>query len=290
MGRQIALVGFWEVTRDLPFTDQAWKNAEVWSLNHNHPYIPKDCWSLWIDIHDPQWSATKGLKPEVWADQERFLKTSHGKPIYMQRHYPEYPDSVAYPREEIVKRFGRRYFTSAMAYLIALALFEGCEEIGLFGADMRGDEEYATQRPAVEYWLGRAEGMGVKVYVPPAAGVLNPDGMDYGYDEDTSAWVEMRKALTARIHEVKAIREAELMRASKADGKREVLAGLLNGHFPDPAGPSPVLRSGLAELHEAADAEYHGALASHYGHEGILQDNHEWLRRVDQRRRGGGVL
>src|SRR5262245_29917107 len=118
--RKVGIVGFWPVTRDLAFTDPHWADAEIWSLNHNWPYLPKDRWSAWIDIHDPQWSATKGLKPEVWADHETFLRASHGKPIYMQRHYDEYPDSVAYPREEIVARFGRRYFTSAVAYLIAL--------------------------------------------------------------------------------------------------------------------------------------------------------------------------
>lgn len=290
MGRQIALVGFWEITRDLPFTDPRWASAEIWSLNHNWPYLPKDRWDRWIDIHDPAWSATKGLKPEVWADQESFLKKKHGKPIFMQRHYEDYPDSVAYPLADVVKRFGRRYFTSAMAYLIALALYEGCDEIGLFGADMRGDEEYAMQRPCAEYWLGRAEGMGIKVFVPELAGVLNPDGMDYGYDEDTSAWVEMRRALAERIHLAKADRENFLVAAAKAHGKRDVLAGLMNGHFPDPAGPSPKLAAGLARLHEAAEGEYHTAIAQHYGYEAVLQDNHEWLRRIDQRRRGGGVL
>lgn len=287
-GRKVAIVGFWEVTRDLAFTDPAWADATIWSLNHNHPYIPR--WDVWFDIHSPEWSATRGLKPEVWADQERFLKASHGRPVYMQRHYPEYPDSTAYPLEEVVRHLGRRYFTCAVTYMIALALHQGCDEIGLFGADMRGDEEYATQRPATEYWLGRAEGMGVKVYVPPAAGVLNADGVDYGYDEDNSAWVEMHRALTDRYREAVAIKEAALLQAAKATGCREVLGSLLNGGYPDPAGAPPEVRAALEAQLATVSTEYEQAMAQHYGHEGIAQENLEWLRRVGQRRRGGGAL
>lgn len=290
--RKVALVGFWPTTKDIPFVDPHWKGATIFSLNHNHPYLPTpESWDLWMDIHDPKWSATTGLKPEVWADQERFLKIAHGKPIYMQQYYPEYPDSVAYPLAEVVATHGRRYFTSAMAYMVALILHqhvhgETVSEIGVFGADMRGNEEYATQRPAFEYWLGRAEGLGIKVYVPPQAGVLNPDGLDYGYDEDNSAWVEMRRALEARILQATAERESALVAAAKAQGRQELLHGMLSATPPPAAAERAALEAHLAEASRTFDA----AMANHYGHEGILQDNREWLRRIDERRRGGGAL
>lgn len=255
--KKMAFVGFWPVTRDMaPFGDPAW---EIWGCNHNAPYLPKaegerwsSRWNGWIDIHDPAWTkAHLGMQqngkvdPSVWADMDAFLRTSHGKPIYMQRHYDEYPDSVPFPREEIQRAFGvtedgRRYFTNALAYFISLALLQGATEIAIYGADMRHDEEYATQRPCVEYWLGRAQGMGVKVSIPQESGLLNADGLDYGFDEDTNAWVEMRRAVEERLRAAVAERDKHLAHVQTWDG--------------------------------------------------VVQENTEWLRRIDQRRRGGGIL
>jgi len=247
--KRIAFCGFWEVTRDMaPDPGAGW---EIWGCNHGYPFLKKGPdgqphWDVWMDLHDPAWSA-KHHPPEVWADMERFLKTRHGKPIYMQRHYEEYPDSVPFPRAEVEARFPvtsnrafRRYNTNALTYAVSLALLHDVTDLAIYGADMRGSEEYATQRPAVEYWLGRAEGMGVRLTVPPESGLLNADGLDYGYDEETGAWVEMRRAL-----------EAEVVRAAEEKEK---------------------------------------ALAAAQTYDGFRQASLDMIRRVDQRRRGGGVL
>ena len=93
--RRVAVCGFWEVTRDKAYEGE-WAEAEHIGMNHLWPYL-KGPWDRWIDIHDPAWSAAGGLKPVVWADQDGWLRKSHGKPIYMQRHYDEYPDSISYP-------------------------------------------------------------------------------------------------------------------------------------------------------------------------------------------------
>lgn len=120
-GRKLAIVGFWEGNRNLaPFPDP---DYEIWSLNHLHPYIPR--WDVWFDMHKPEWSA-QNMKPEVWKDQDRWLRESHGKPIYMLEHYDAYPDSIAYPVEAVSRRF-KPYFTNGIAYMLGLALLQHVE-------------------------------------------------------------------------------------------------------------------------------------------------------------------
>ena len=50
------------------------------------------------------------------------------------------------------------------------------DEIGLWGVDMKAEDEYAYQRPNIEYWLGIAEGKGIKVHIPEASPILKFQG------------------------------------------------------------------------------------------------------------------
>jgi hypothetical protein len=53
--------------------------------------------------------------------------------------------------------------------MVALALYEGFEEIKLFGIDMSVGTEWGIEKPCMEYWIGRAEGMGVELVILMAA-------------------------------------------------------------------------------------------------------------------------
>jgi hypothetical protein len=70
---------------------------------------------------------------------------------------------------------GSRYFTNSISFMIAYAVYEGLvcghqwDEIHVYGVDMAVGDEYIAQRPSCEYWIGIAEGMGVKVYIPDAS-------------------------------------------------------------------------------------------------------------------------
>lgn len=98
----------------------------------------------------------------------------------------EIPHAVQYPLERVLERTGgRRYATCTFAYQAALALAEGFEEIGLWGVDLSlgTARERLVEAPCVEYWLGLAEGRGVKVTLPPGATLLRRDYL-YGYQYD----------------------------------------------------------------------------------------------------------
>lgn len=103
-------------------------------------------------------------------------------PVYMQEHFEDVPNSIKYPLDDIIQHFGRDVFQSTVDYMIALALYEGYEEIYIYGVDMSVGEEYEYQKPTASYWIGRAEGMGVKVFMPDNCDLLKTY-YRYGYED-----------------------------------------------------------------------------------------------------------
>lgn len=137
----------------------------------------------WFEIHSRR--AQEAHTPRGGAPGTTHLQglKSLAIPIYMQEQHNDIPASVKYPLDEMVKHFGRQYFKSTLDYMMALALYEGFEEIHLYGVNMADNIEYAHQRPSMEYWIGRAEGMGVKVALPEGCDLMK-SYFRYGYDEE----------------------------------------------------------------------------------------------------------
>lgn len=86
-------------------------------------------------------------------------------PLIAPFKYEEIPLSEPYPIEDIVKRFGWPYFSNTISFMIAYALLKGAEEISLYGINQASSAEYFYERDGVTYWLGIANGMGVKVII-----------------------------------------------------------------------------------------------------------------------------
>ena len=90
-------------------------------------------------------------------------------------------NSTLYPLKGIVEKFGRNYFSDTIAYQIAYALYKGYDKIKIYGADMHTYGEYATEKGGIEYWLGRAESMGVEIVIPKDSSLLKTCNlMEYG--------------------------------------------------------------------------------------------------------------
>lgn len=93
-----------------------------------------------------------------------------------------YIDLETYPIEAVIDRFGTDYFSNSVDYAIALALLEGFTEIDLYGVNLMHLTEYIYLKAGVEYWIGRAHGMGVTVRAFGNSSVLKTkDGKLYGY-------------------------------------------------------------------------------------------------------------
>ena len=171
--KKVAILGFTESWKLAPFDDPEY---EIWGLNELYLFIPR--WTRWFEIH----------KREVYEADKNRTDDHLGKlrqmtvPIYMHQHWDDIPMSVSYPLDTIIQNFGP-YLTNSISYMIALAILEGFEEIGIYGVDMAHDTEYGSQRPSCEYFVGIATGRGIKVIIPDQADLMKSLFL-YGYQEE----------------------------------------------------------------------------------------------------------
>jgi len=78
---------------------------------------------------------------------------------------PGVPNAVLYPLKAIMALGYREYFSCTFAYQIALAIYEGYTEIGLYGIELfnGSPRERLLERACVEYWIGVAQGRGITI-------------------------------------------------------------------------------------------------------------------------------
>jgi hypothetical protein len=166
--KKLAIVGAEPHTRDnAPWDDESF---DIWLMNEwaLEPWAKR--YTATIDIHgeeifiDPK-NDRNGHNYFEW------LKTSRGKPVYMQKIYPDIPDAVKYPLEEIEKEFLStitfenrpvKSFRSSVSYCLALGLYLGYEQIDVYGVELNGTE-HKGQASNFNFWVGIAAGLKVKM-------------------------------------------------------------------------------------------------------------------------------
>ncbi len=197
--RKIAIVGFTVSRNDAPYDDPEW---EIWPLNNLHLHLLPEqtaAATCWFDLHEDE-TIDKDVPHTDW------LKAGKA-PVLVARPREEWPSSVLFPMDELMDYWtaqgiaGARYITNSVSWITAFALAsllssgDGTGEIGMFGIDMAvmgdGSSEYAVQRPSCEYWLGLAEGRGIKVSISRRADLLKC-AIPYGMDTMSDFIVKMR--------------------------------------------------------------------------------------------------
>jgi hypothetical protein len=197
--KKVALVGFASNTLHLiPWTDPEF---EIWGMNQGYLNFQRRA-DRWFEMHQPE--ATADIRDPGYID---FLK-SVPVPVYMIQRYDEYPTSIRFPIEDAIRLAGRDYFMSSVSYMMALAIMEGFQEIHLYGINLAIGDEYFYEKPNAEWWIGKAEGMGIKVYVPQASSLLK-QFRRYGYHVDARPSQSLKVLVNARINEYRA-REASI--------------------------------------------------------------------------------
>ena len=167
---QVAIVGLAPSTHDqAPFEDPDWEKWGFAQDDESYPYLDRV-----FEIHPL--SFIREVKPLL----ERRLREEIDVPLYMQEAYPEIPNAIAYPVDDVISVVGD-YFNSSIAYMLGLSILlswpcrpweEQVDRIGIWGVDMDGDDEFGYQRPNTEYLIGFARGMGIDVYVPEGSALL----------------------------------------------------------------------------------------------------------------------
>jgi hypothetical protein len=181
---KVAIVGCADSKDETPFGNAA--EFEFWGVNNLYLTMPRP-WTRWFDLHsftnnNGQWSrrADADFRGQPVAKYMAGLQALN-IPVYMQKSWALVPNSVVYPINEMITEFGD-YFTNTISYMIAFAIVQGFEEIYVFGVDMAIDIEYRAQRPSCEYFIGIAQGRGIKVVVPDTCDLLKTRFL-YGYHE-----------------------------------------------------------------------------------------------------------
>jgi len=179
--RVVTIIGL--ETTSLKGADLAAEHGELWGINaaFTMEEFEGARWTRWFEMHALDY--LRHFCPERW-EWCRALEI----PCYMLECVPEIPASVAYPRAEVNMFLASEYdtefdyFTSSFSYMLALALYEGFEEINLHGVDLSHKSERALERPGTEYLIGLARGAGVRVTISEASPLLYTP-WPYGYDE-----------------------------------------------------------------------------------------------------------
>lgn len=144
---KVAIVGLSQSSRHLA----PWKSPE---------------WELWGLAWDTErYSFHRTFEMHDRADLERFYG-DRLEPYLEKASYCSNLVTVEnYPFDDVAQSVGD-YWNSSIGYMLALAIHEKADEIGIYGVDMAGDDEYAYQRPNCEYLIGLARGRGIKVHIP----------------------------------------------------------------------------------------------------------------------------
>ena len=103
----------------------------------------------WFEMHNRAWLLRRAGKN--FFPYQSFMQTLKGS-VYCKQVDPTIPTSVAYPLDEIARHFfGEEppYFTSSIAYMTALAIYEGVSTIKYFGVDMASKMEYIAPEDGV---------------------------------------------------------------------------------------------------------------------------------------------
>lgn len=220
--KKMAIVGYAPTRDEAPFTNP---DYEVWGMNDLWAIMPNARFDRWFDLHDekvmknnprtgPQhWEWLKQLPPDDG--------NGSGMPVYtLEDMTKDIPAAVTFPLQDLIDyykevTFSGDYFTSTPAYMMALGIKEGFEEIAIYGINLLGQDEYEYQRPCMEYWVGVAMGRGIEVFIPDGS-TLCKSNFRYGYDthhrnetflkhvgDRITEYVKTHDELLGKLHQVK---------------------------------------------------------------------------------------
>ena len=198
--KKVAIVGSASRTvGQAPYKDPEW---EIWQLAWRKDEEVKYATRL-FDMH-----VIDGNRNKIPKDYIALLnKRSETIPIMGPVVDPRVPGMTEYPLDAVVDFLGGvseyasgNYFMSSIAYMFALAMYEGYEEIGLYGVDLLDVDEYIHQKPNQEYLIGLARGMGIKVFIPQLSALVRGTHQ-YGYMDQPGDGAITLEALEKKLGE-----------------------------------------------------------------------------------------
>jgi hypothetical protein len=185
--------------------------GEVWGLGTYFVY--RYC-TMAFEAHDLSWSLSECIRHVLFAtgdlltprevyergewkyrlNKKKAEYINHFKiPFMSVAKYDEdnpiqgivVPTSIEYPLSDVLFSVlkGRNYLQGSFSFMLAYAIFtEKYDHIEIYGCELNAREEWAYQKPNVEYIIGIAEGMGIRVDIMTESSLLyTPNNAIYGY-------------------------------------------------------------------------------------------------------------
>ena len=179
---KVAMIGTAPSSRGLaPYQDSSWK---IWACSQgNMGQLPRV--DAWFEIHAI--GDMTGEENRAWSMPYYAWLRTQQFPVYMQEKNDLVPQAIVFPRNLMLKEFGRNWFSSSITWMMAFAIHQMREgdEIGLFGIDMGAKQEHYThQKPGILRFIEFAKDKGIKVSVPDESCVGQQPPL-YGYSEAT---------------------------------------------------------------------------------------------------------
>jgi len=101
---------------------------------------------------------------------ETWIKEKQNKVVIIKPDF-FYPDCIVFPAQVLVDLHGFR-FGSSLAWMLAYSVELGYKEINVHGVHMSHETEYGIQRDTLFYFVGYAQGKGVKVEIDVDSGIF----------------------------------------------------------------------------------------------------------------------
>jgi len=162
--KKIAVIGTCDSYAGAPFSDPSW---EIWGVGTKRKHVTRA--DKWFEIHALD-CETKEFQDEWRKHLKEYFK-GDGTEIVMLFPEPDLGNVTLFPAEKIAKKYGTFFLTSTFAWMMALAIEEGADEIGVYGCDMEYGEEYKEQRAGVRHFIDLARVLGIKVTRPLDSGI-----------------------------------------------------------------------------------------------------------------------
>lgn len=200
--KKIALIGSAPASVQLaPYDDPSWT---IWSCSPGaRPYLRRVNAHFEIHLYEPH---------EPWFSKD-YVDWMAALPcqLFMLEPLPQFPTSVAYPKAQVLDytygymldhegisrpaKFNPNDFGSTLSWMLALAIMQRPDEIGLWGVDMAAGEEYGPQKDGCLALIHVARSVGIKVTIPPESDLLRPVPL-YGFREQDPMFIKLSRRKT----------------------------------------------------------------------------------------------
>lgn len=188
--KNIAILGTAPSSRMLaPFDSPDW---EIWTCSPGNMELPRS--DVHFELHslDVNW-----IDIELDRKIQYFDWMKQRQKLYLAREYPGFPKGVRYPIEQQIEKYDQYFFTSSVALMMAEAIDQKPEKIGLWGVDMATDDEYLLQKSGCQFFIREARKAGITVFIPAESDLDEPPPV-YGLCMESRMW----RKLNARSHEI----------------------------------------------------------------------------------------